>query len=829
MNFSVSKNESEDRSKIERKKMIDASTNIIMTRLEELRGASNQEKAKMRRRWIWELIQNAVDSSRESGVKIWVKYDKEHNFLSFSHDGKFFTYDNLIDLITQISSKSDDGNNVGKFGTGFISTHLISGVVNVEGYYQRNIDNDESKKINFILDRSGETREAIKNSTEQAISNLDNLLSIDVNTKTVDENCASTSFSYDLKYSSPDVHKNIQEGISDLDMNIPYVFLFTNKLKEVHCNEYVYRKKKVIESQYGENISVLICEKENLNDKSREETLVMSCFDPNFSTTIAFKLHDNRESKFVEPMEGTPKIFCSFPLIGTENFSFPVAVNSPYFKVLQERNGIQEGSEVNSKIFEVAIKLYSKVMDYMSSKKELKKLYNLCKVAHNGSELQNRLKKDIVNIYSYKNIIPFSEKEKSSLFSLQNGKNRCETWIPYIDKKELMDLFWDLINEIQLDKPIPIKIENMNWAEISTQNRISIDDVWDILLNVKTIKGLYMQYIKNNCDCYDWLNRLYDIWFQNVNKDVNSFNSKALVPNQNEEFVGINDIFIDDNIDETLKNILKKLGEDIRCTLLSKQVAIPTSNSLRKLSSSDVAKKIYIIVKDLQHKETSGEKRTPEIQGIFNQLTDWFLINTDNAKEWFKDIYDNKHLLSSREETIRRLELASAVERAMGDNNICIDQLGILINEAGKLLKLHENGDIILNEDAKELLNHISSNSQYAAERVNHLIERSIGNVHKKLKNIKEYTIENTVDEWKEKQYSKTVFPAVKGEEDIIIVIRPSDGDKIIFYEDAETEALDSTEFELWIDDGVSNPRKITLGEIIKTTGISKIPLYRIV
>lgn len=398
MNFSVSKNESEDRSKIERKKMIDASTNIIMTRLEELRGASNQEKAKMRRRWIWELIQNAVDSSRESGAKIWVEYDKENDILRFSHNGKFFTYDNLIDLITQISSKSDDVNNVGKFGTGFISTHLISGFVNVEGYYQRNNDNDESKKIDFILDRRGETREAIKNSTEQAISNLDNLLSIDANTKTVDENCTCTSFSYDLSYSSSDVHKNIEEGIRDLDMNISYVFLFSNKLKEVSCNDYVYRKKEEHKLQYLHNISVLICEKENLTDKSKKETLVMSCFDPDSSTTIAFKVHANRESKFVDPMDDTPKIFCSFPLIGTENFSFPVAVNSPHFKVLQERDGIQEGSEINIKIFDDAIKLYSKIMDYMSSSEGWKQLYNLCKVAHHGSELQNRLNNDIINL-----------------------------------------------------------------------------------------------------------------------------------------------------------------------------------------------------------------------------------------------------------------------------------------------------------------------------------------------------------------------------------------------------------------------------------------------
>lgn len=823
MNFSKSKNESENRGEIERKKMIDASTNIIMTRLEELRGSSNQEKAKMRRRWIWELIQNAVDSSRESGVKISIKYDKEQNLLKFSHNGKFFTYNNLIDLITQISSKSDDVNNIGKFGTGFISTHLISGVVNVEGYYQ---SNTEIKEISFSLDRSGETREAIKKSTEKAIFNLDNLLRVDTNREIVDENCASTSFTYNLKDSSQDVYENIEEGIIDLGKNIPYVFLFSDKLKEVYCNEYVYRKKEVIQSQYCQNISVLVCEKENLNDKSRKKILVMSCFDKIYSTKIAFKFHENGNIRFVDSMDSTPKIFCTFPLIGTESFSFPVAVNSPCFKVLQERDGIHEGSEINKKIFDVAIKLYSTIMNYMASNKDWKQLYNICKVEHSNSELQNKLKNDIINVYSCRNIVPVSEKEKSSLFSNQNGNIMFETWIPYVDKKELKEYFWDLINEISLDKPIPIKIENMNWAEISSQNRIGIDAIRNILCQVKTVKGLY---IKNNDDCYNWLNRLYNIWFQSVNKDINSFNSKAVVPNQNEDFVEVNKISMDDDIDEELKNILKQLGEDIRFKLLSKRVVIPTSESLKKISSSDVADKIYMKVKELQHKETSGEKRSPEIQGIYNQLTDWFLINTDNAKKWFKDIYDNQHLLSSREETIRRLELATAVEKAMDDNNMHIDQLRSLINEAGKLLKFYENGSIVWDEDTTELLKHISSSSPYAAEKINEMIERSIINVHKKLVTIKEYTIESTVDEWKENQYSKTVFPAVKEGKKIAIVIRPSDDNKIIFYEDAEIEALDSTEFELWIDDGVSNPRKMTLGEIIKTTGILKIPLYRIV
>lgn len=43
------------------------------------------------------------------------------NQLIFSHNGEVFTYDNLIDLITQISSKrTNSEDKTGKFVTGFI-------------------------------------------------------------------------------------------------------------------------------------------------------------------------------------------------------------------------------------------------------------------------------------------------------------------------------------------------------------------------------------------------------------------------------------------------------------------------------------------------------------------------------------------------------------------------------------------------------------------------------------------------------------------------------------------------------------------------------------
>ena len=62
----------------------------------------------------------------------------------------------------------------------------------------------------------------------------------------------------------------------------------------------------------------------------------------------------------------------------------------------------------------------------------------------------------------------------------------------------------------------------------------------------------------------------------------------------------------------------------------------------------------------------------------------------------------------------------------------------------------------------------------------------------------------------------------------INIIIRPSDGDKIIIHEDAELAVLDSRLYELWTDNGIDQPKDITLGDILKTTGINVIPLRKI-
>src|SRR4051794_20952449 len=92
-----------------------------------------QEEARFRGRWIWELLQNARDSAPATGVQIWLEIGPDR--LVFRHDGVPFTYKNVAHLIyhgtTKYEAPGDGQAPIGQYGTGFLTTHLISKTVRV--------------------------------------------------------------------------------------------------------------------------------------------------------------------------------------------------------------------------------------------------------------------------------------------------------------------------------------------------------------------------------------------------------------------------------------------------------------------------------------------------------------------------------------------------------------------------------------------------------------------------------------------------------------------------------------------------------------------------
>ena len=94
-----------------------------------------------KRRWFWELLQNAKDSvKKHEQVDIHLTLSKNEKgipYIAFSHNGNPFKYEDAKNLIFPYSDKDEeeDSDKSGMFGTGFLATHILSPRIHVKGVY----------------------------------------------------------------------------------------------------------------------------------------------------------------------------------------------------------------------------------------------------------------------------------------------------------------------------------------------------------------------------------------------------------------------------------------------------------------------------------------------------------------------------------------------------------------------------------------------------------------------------------------------------------------------------------------------------------------------
>ena len=101
-----------------------------------------------------------------------------------------------MSLINQASSKDrNDGSErkSGKFRTGFITTHLLSEVVNISGILKAG---SEYSKSNISLDRMGKEKNEIIAAMEKAVNDLEKCTAIDISN--FNEYGYNTVFEYEL-------------------------------------------------------------------------------------------------------------------------------------------------------------------------------------------------------------------------------------------------------------------------------------------------------------------------------------------------------------------------------------------------------------------------------------------------------------------------------------------------------------------------------------------------------------------------------------------------------------------------------------------------------
>lgn len=310
--------------------------------------------------------------------------------------------------------------------------------------------------------------------------------------------------------------------------------------------------------------------------------------------------------------------------------------------------------------------------------------------------------------------------------------------------------------------------------------------------------------------------------------------TKPILPNQNGTFVIKDDIFLDSDMDETLKELAVSAGYDIRAELLMKQVYL-------KMPENRVKKDCDIVPAISQYVNVNRTSKDDKVRTNFKKLLLWMMDNNDKAKEIFPELYKNKHYLYDDEEITSNIRKAEMFDDIMEKYSITdaknLEEI-IRIGQAGSpeasvrseitpevLLQFGIESEEALNQaftddDFAEQYYRPTKHNQDTYEYVKSILERSRTNIFSYLGQRKEYDLSEI------HPASDTIFIIKKNGKEIYLLARPSDGGEVRIHYREEQDILDySMDWELWVEDGKSEPRKLTFGKIIKLTGLNRIPL----
>ncbi len=305
-----------------------------------LNGRDNSTSAKPIRA-IWEMVQNACDASvNESNIV----FTRRQGEFEFKHDGIPFTNDTLNALILQTSAKSrNDGDQVGQYGTGFLTTHKFGREFKLAGSLK--LIEDKELYYNFpnlTIDRKPNTREEMAENLANQFKEKNSWLDKHDNRSSTPNKW--TIFTYFQPYDKE--RKNVEVAFEQAIETIPYVLCLNEGIKSISlCDEIggrtisFNRKEKRLkeETSISYLYSTTILVNDSRNEKSREFSILTLESKKTVTTkkginktmvTVILPIHKNIVSNLSDNIS---KLFIYLPLVGTEHWGINFVIHAPMF------------------------------------------------------------------------------------------------------------------------------------------------------------------------------------------------------------------------------------------------------------------------------------------------------------------------------------------------------------------------------------------------------------------------------------------------------------------------------------------------------------------
>lgn len=619
------------------------------------------EREKALRRWIWELTQNAVDTIQKGDIeKVDIKITFQKDKIIYQHNGGVFDTQELSAIImggtTKIFLKKKEY--IGRFGSGFLVSHILSKNVEVNGivFSERLKKNCEFK---FLLEREGDINEIYDN-INKCYEQLNSQSQVYDN----DSSISGAKYIYSLK-SESDLEEIINKSLESFKTYIPYVLSFTPKINSItikqNSKEITWKLKNRREiigfnAEFSEETNYKI-------DLIKIESRIKKRKKPIFSHIIlisintenqnnielAIPVNVNRNNIKIEKLNNNvSKIFRNFPLIGrTEKIPVPFIINSSFEPTpdrdtifLQgESKKVESNKMLLSETFEIIPDLIECLRD-----KGFENIHHLCNYKQVPLDYYDN---DVVNFWNNQlcnliisltdcNIIKINNEEYTNLSEIE-----FKIPIPYIKVEDLNLNQYDFttqeyhtfMNLVKSFYSIPSEDVIESWFKILrnwitlleiTGYEVNKDSLYEMLLSLENlastlesyndIEELLLDYAKEYQSeeefISNWLVKFYPLLinYDTSNESIGILNLRRIIIDQNGCFRKSNQLNIDRDIPDTLKDISKSIEYDVRDSLLNNIIYTLHNDYFDNLISSELTD--LDIVNELIYKYLGFEANT---------------------------------------------------------------------------------------------------------------------------------------------------------------------------------------------------------------------------
>ncbi|QQL50273.1 sacsin N-terminal ATP-binding-like domain-containing protein [Mucilaginibacter ginkgonis] len=541
------------------------------------------------RRLVWELIQNAKDNvslCSENDEKVDVHIAISENEFIFSHNKGYFTSGHIRGLVRKYSSGDKERDTeqlgqayktTGRFGTGFMTTHLLSEKVRVVSTFQHE-ETELFHPCSFWLDRTGKTEAKIVEGMKQAFDQAEEAIldSDGVERSDID---LKTSFIYPLTdHTKPLAYvalEEVQKGIAYTLINVPAVNSLT--IDEALAGETVYQIELHETITMGENSAIIY----NLLMDGKRSKQYFLAFQNQHVQIIVPISYDGLDYFIQALSEDVPRIHLDFPMIGTEDLHLPFIVNSTLFEPTEPRDGISlmddeynEFAQLNCSLMQQAVGLYNAFLTYAGNNNDWHDLYHLARV-------KSPAKRDWIDQSWFNtNVVgpirttllhtPIVDVFTGERMAIWDDFDEPLVFFPSANKASLRNDIWNLAKKLYPGS-VPAEDHGDQWYEViwSDCYQLTISTLSGDIQEAENLKNLDALLQDSKSTGVDFLNEYYkllNIEGGHINEIV--ADKFAVIPNQLGEFKIKSELSVDKGIDEELKNACALISNDPRSYLI---------------------------------------------------------------------------------------------------------------------------------------------------------------------------------------------------------------------------------------------------------------------